>query len=89
MTTRDVIRAWRDPDFRAGLTNDQRSALPKHPSGLIDLKDDDLSDVAAGATTLPCTIVITVTANFSCWFACNTTMWDGTCGALSYGCCSS
>ena len=35
----DVIRAWKDEDFRAGLTEAQLSLLPAHPSGAIEFHE--------------------------------------------------
>jgi mersacidin/lichenicidin family type 2 lantibiotic len=44
----DVIRAWKDEDFRSGLTDAQRASLPEHPAGLIELGDAELDGVAGG-----------------------------------------
>jgi mersacidin/lichenicidin family type 2 lantibiotic len=51
MNTEIIIRAWKDPEFRASLTTDQREALPECPSGrpLTELGEDDLADVVGGA----------------------------------------
>ena len=47
MSKLDIIRAWRDPDYRLSLTKDEREQLPEHPAGLIQLNDVDLEGVAA------------------------------------------
>ncbi|MFE2205049.1 mersacidin/lichenicidin family type 2 lantibiotic [Streptomyces rubiginosohelvolus] len=31
-----VVRAWKDPLFRASLNETERAALPHHPAGGID-----------------------------------------------------
>ena len=49
MTHQDVIRAWKDADFRNSLTAEQLAALPENPAGLIALDDADLDVVAGGA----------------------------------------
>jgi mersacidin/lichenicidin family type 2 lantibiotic len=51
----DVIRAWKDPVYRASLSEEQRAALPMHPAGITDLSDDQLRIAGAGevATTAP------------------------------------
>nr|WSX51414.1 mersacidin/lichenicidin family type 2 lantibiotic [Streptomyces sp. NBC_00974] len=36
-TAADVVRAWRDPLFRASLDDLARAALPAHPSGVIGI----------------------------------------------------
>jgi mersacidin/lichenicidin family type 2 lantibiotic len=41
MSTLDVIRAWKDPDYRRSLTDEQRARLPAHPSGAIEFQDWD------------------------------------------------
>jgi mersacidin/lichenicidin family type 2 lantibiotic len=45
----DVVRAWRDADYRATLTPAQRSTLPGHPAGPIELDDEQLYLAASGA----------------------------------------
>ena len=50
----DVIRAWKDPSYRAGLSREQLAGVPGHPAGLVDLSDEQLkeaSGVAAPAQT--------------------------------------
>ena len=53
----DVIRAWRDPEYRASLRADD---VPSHPAGLVELTDEELvaaSGLAGGAqtTAMTCT----------------------------------
>ncbi len=64
-----IIRAWKDPEFRARLASEQLHTLPAHPSGspMTELGDDELSGVAGGlrdsnttVTTVTITITITV-----------------------------
>ena len=43
----DIIRAWRDSDYRLGLTKAEREQLPEHPAGLVELDDIDLDSVVA------------------------------------------
>jgi mersacidin/lichenicidin family type 2 lantibiotic len=56
MNKTDVIRAWKDPVYRATLSEEEMAAVPLHPAGLADLSDDQLriaggSDVATTAPT--------------------------------------
>jgi mersacidin/lichenicidin family type 2 lantibiotic len=44
----DIIRAWKDEDYRLSLSEAERTALPAHPAGLIELVDSDLDAVAGG-----------------------------------------
>ena len=47
MSKIDVIRAWKDEEYRSSLSADELGALPANPAGPMELTDDDL-DVAAG-----------------------------------------
>jgi mersacidin/lichenicidin family type 2 lantibiotic len=51
VNTEIIIRAWKDPEFRASLSPAQRQALPECPSGrpLSELDEEDLVDVVGGA----------------------------------------
>ena len=58
MSAKDVIRAWKDEDFRLGLSAAQRAMLPDNPVGAIELSDEDLTDVAGAKPSIdyrPCT----------------------------------
>lgn len=54
MNKHDVIRAWKDPVYRASLSAEERAALPQHPAGVNELSDDQLR-LTSGAvvTTAP------------------------------------
>lgn len=42
MGTSDIIRAWKDPAYRATLGAKQRAQLPPDPAGVVMLSDDRL-----------------------------------------------
>jgi mersacidin/lichenicidin family type 2 lantibiotic len=48
MSAIDIVRAWKDPDYRARLTAQERESLPAHPAGLMELDEADLDHVAGG-----------------------------------------
>ncbi|MDC0713533.1 mersacidin/lichenicidin family type 2 lantibiotic [Stigmatella sp. ncwal1] len=50
MTPAMIVQAWKNPEYRASLPLEQRTALPENPSGnpLTDLEDSELGDVAGG-----------------------------------------
>jgi len=48
MSKPDVVRAWKDEDYRMSLSEAERRMLPSNPAGLIDLSDSDLGAVAGG-----------------------------------------
>ena len=45
-----IIRAWKDPAFRAGLSPEERAALPECPAGssLSDLDEASLAEAVGG-----------------------------------------
>ncbi|WP_224368064.1 mersacidin/lichenicidin family type 2 lantibiotic [Hyalangium versicolor] len=51
MKRETIIRAWKDPEFRASLTPEERSALPDCPAGpaFTDLDESELADAVGGA----------------------------------------
>jgi mersacidin/lichenicidin family type 2 lantibiotic len=58
MNKNDVIRAWKDPFYRATLSEEAQASLPRHPAGITELSDDQL--MTWGAST-PITTAITCT----------------------------
>jgi len=54
MDTPLIIRAWKDPEFRARLSAEQRAALPESPSGspLTELGEEALRDITGGRPIL-------------------------------------
>lgn len=40
----DIVRAWKDEDYRQSLSEEQRSLLPANPAGEIELTDAELQD---------------------------------------------
>jgi len=51
MKRETIVRAWKDPEFRAGLTSEERSALPESPAGeaFTELDEQELADAVGGA----------------------------------------
>lgn len=42
-----IIRAWKDPEFRSNLSEEEQALLPDNPAGAIELTDEEL-DMATG-----------------------------------------
>jgi mersacidin/lichenicidin family type 2 lantibiotic len=57
MNKTDVIRAWKDPLYRASLSAEERAQLPDHPSAAVELADEQLKLTSAAAltTAMQCT----------------------------------
>jgi mersacidin/lichenicidin family type 2 lantibiotic len=62
MTHTDIIRAWKDAEYRDGLSEAERARLPEHPAGATGLSDDEMDAVVGGAATnaVNCTVLWTV-----------------------------
>ena len=69
MSNIDVIRAWKDEEYRRGLSEEQRAMLPGNPAGGLELSEVDLNTVYGGqdismevpvdegaGTLFPCTL---------------------------------
>ncbi len=48
MNTVNVIRAWKDAEYRNSLSAAELAALPQHPAGLVELPEAELAAVAGG-----------------------------------------
>jgi mersacidin/lichenicidin family type 2 lantibiotic len=55
MSKIDIVRAWKDEDYRLSLTEAQRASLPANPAGAIELTEGELDAIAGGSTTALCT----------------------------------
>ena len=55
MKKEDVVRAWKDPEYRASLTAEQREALPDCPAGspLAELHEEQLLGIVGGMALTP------------------------------------
>lgn len=87
MSKQDIIRAWKDEEYRNSLSEAQRAELPDNPAGAIELPDDELENAAAAGTPAIVSAATAVTVAASCSPTCDNTALDGSCGGLSVGCC--
>jgi mersacidin/lichenicidin family type 2 lantibiotic len=55
MKKEDVVRAWKDPAYRASLTAQEREALPDCPAGspLTELHEEELPGIVGGMALTP------------------------------------
>jgi len=80
MNKSKMIRAWKDEDFRESLSEAERSQLPDHPAGAIELSDEELG-LARGQTGTTTTVTTVLISLEACPSA------DGTCEWGTEGCC--
>ena len=67
MTKLEIIRAWKDEEYRSSLSEAEQELIPQNPAGFVALSDDDLSS-AKGAVLGSC---------YAC-FSCRTMDCDNT-----------
>jgi mersacidin/lichenicidin family type 2 lantibiotic len=48
MSVENIIRAWKDENFRHTLSAAERALVPDHPAGLIDLTAAELQALSGG-----------------------------------------
>ena len=65
MTKKNIIRAWKDAEFRNSLSESERASLPANPAGVIELSDASLNDATGalirkgdGTTLWTCTMCL-------------------------------
>jgi mersacidin/lichenicidin family type 2 lantibiotic len=54
MKKADIIRAWKDEEFRSSLSETERASLPTNPAGLLELTDEALEEIAGGGSCVCC-----------------------------------
>ena len=77
MSNVDVVRAWKDKDYRSSLSSEALAAVPPNPAGLIEISDEDLGNVSGGTIgcpTIGCTTGhICISVIVSCVWTCGCT----------------
>jgi len=83
MSSQEVIRAWKDVDYRENLSEAELMKLPESPAGIIELEGGDLDAVLGvgkdgeGDSYWP-----------SAWSWCDCQSMMGSCDLFTTGCCS-
>lgn len=49
----DVVRAWRDEEYRNSLTEEERACLPENPAGMAVVEDSVLKTISGGCGGYP------------------------------------
>ena len=44
----DIVRAWKDPEYRKSLTPEQQASLPENPVGPAPMSEDELKVIVGG-----------------------------------------
>lgn len=94
MSQVDVVRAWTDEEYLESLSPAQRSAVPPHPAGLVELDAADMMGIAGGTgesydycPTQDCSIYCSTYAD--CQYASAWSFWRCTyfCATYFYSSC--
>ena len=59
MTQDQIVRAWKNPAYRAGLSATQLRAIPANPAGAVELSESELMETSGGSTPT-CYLVISL-----------------------------
>ncbi len=49
MKSFEIVRSWKDEEYRQTLSDEERAALLENPVGLYELSDAEMGAVAGGA----------------------------------------
>ncbi|MDF5720225.1 MAG: mersacidin/lichenicidin family type 2 lantibiotic [Rhizonema sp. PD37] len=66
----DIVRAWKDEEYRNSLSDTKLAQLPQNPAGLIELTDFDMRSIMGGLQQAQARMANTGTgsgAGCSCW----------------------
>jgi mersacidin/lichenicidin family type 2 lantibiotic len=66
MSNVNVVRAWKDEEYRLSLTQAERAQLPENPAGFLELADTDLHQVSGGDFVIPPDWILYYTLNLAC-----------------------
>jgi mersacidin/lichenicidin family type 2 lantibiotic len=81
MKSFEIVRGWKDEEYRRMLSDEQRAALPENPAGLTELTDVELGAVGGGEAPPEPTHYFLSIGCCTLWDICGS-QWVGT-----YGCC--
>ena len=61
MKEADIIRAWREPEYRNSLTEGERALIPDHPAGRSEIRKDSPKAIPVSPFSIA----------YSCWWFCD------------------
>lgn len=62
-----IVRAWKEPRYRRSLSEAERSAVPAHPAGMIELSMAELETVAGAGCSAMTRVCNTATGSCNCY----------------------
>ncbi|MEM7354113.1 MAG: mersacidin/lichenicidin family type 2 lantibiotic [Acidobacteriota bacterium] len=73
MKRKNVIRAWRDEEYRRSLSEEELAMLPEHPAGFLKMEDDEVLGSVTGGCIPP---TFNHCGNTSCIASCDPHLGD-------------
>lgn len=64
MSADEIIKAWKDEEFRLKMSGEDLESIPPNPAGLVELTDEALDELIAGS----------LAEDSCCWSSCNSTV---------------
>jgi len=87
MSKLDVIRAWKDKEYRNSLSQDEQALLPENPAGRIELDSTELEEVNGGTTPIISAVTAVTGALTAVSYAvCASYLGGGSCSWAGIGC---
>lgn len=62
----DVVRAWRDEEYRNSLTQEERASLPENPAGISAVNDESLRSLTGGCGRVTTFVSSCVSYPYNC-----------------------
>lgn len=80
MKTENIIRAWKDEEYRSTLTDDELAAIPTNPAGPIELQSGVLREISGGGDIEPYATAMILTMGCCSGLTTNTCVCTVGCG---------
>ena len=59
----DIVRAWKDAQYRESLSSEELALVPANPAGEVELVEEDLLSVMGGGGSETCCQQLSVCVN--------------------------
>ena len=71
MSVEQIVKAWKSPDFRSSLTEEEAATIPDNPAGAVaqELDETELALIAGGGGKYICGCgnICSITTECRCW----------------------
>ena len=54
MSRLNIIRAWKDEEYRQSLTDAETALVPANPAGLAELAEEEMNQIDGGSFSYDC-----------------------------------